>query len=77
MCLCPSGTSSHMNLFRKRSHRFTSFQKKGFHYINSSKQLIMNFYNCINDNFNAEIVIVLLLFISWLKNKLWVATIYF
>ena len=43
----------------KRSHRF---QKKGLHYIKTPNQLILNFYDCINDYFNVKIVIVLLLF---------------
>ena len=67
----------------KRSHRFTSFQKKGLHYINTPKQLILNFDGCINDNFNVKIdrfVVVFLgskrncgytLFLFLLKNGLW------
>ena len=51
-----------MHFLGKRSHRFTSFQKKGLHYINTPKQLILDFYDCINANFNVKIVIVLLLF---------------
>ena len=49
----------------KRSHQFTSFQKKGLHYINTPKQLMpkgLNFYDTVNDNVNVKIVIVLLLF---------------
>ena len=42
-----------------------SFRKKGFdnrlHYINTPKQLILDFYDCKNDNFHLKIVIVLLL----------------
>ena len=44
---------------------FTSFRKKGFenrlHYINTPKQLILDFYDCKNDHFHLKIVIVLLL----------------
>ena len=35
--------------------------------MNTPKQLILNFYDCINDNFNVKIVIVLLSgFFFWL-----------
>ena len=58
---------------------FISFRKKGFenrlHYINTPKQLILEFYDSKNDNFHLKIVIVLLFFFCfffWLKNKLWV-----
>ena len=52
--------------------------KKGFenrlHYINTPKQLILDFYDCKNDNFHVKIVIFLLLLLCffWLKNVLWV-----
>ena len=43
---------------------FISFRKKGFenrlHYINTTKQLILDFYDCKNDNFHLKIVKVLL-----------------
>ena len=51
------------------------FQKEGVHYstCNTHKELILDFYDCKNDNFHVKIVIVLLLlFIFWLKNKVWV-----
>ena len=34
---------------------------KRWHYINTPKQLILDFYDCKNDNFHLKIVIVLLL----------------
>ena len=55
----------------KRSQRtiyFISFRKKGFenrlHYINTPKQLILDFYDSAgkNDTFHLKIVIFLLLF---------------
>ena len=59
-----SGTSSHMNLFRKTltSIYLISEEKIANTLINTPKQLILDFYDCINGNFNAKIVIVLLVF---------------
>ena len=59
----------------KRSQRFTSpvserRDLKILHYINTPKQLILDFYDCKNDNFHMKIAIVFFLF--WLNNKLWV-----
>ena len=46
---------------------FISFRKNGFenrlHYINTPKQLILDFYDCKNDHFHLKIVIVLLFFV--------------
>ena len=43
-------------------------------YINTPKQLILDFYDCKNDNFQIIVIVLLLLFCCffWLKNKLWV-----
>ena len=55
---------------------FISFRKKGFEnrllYINTLKQLILDLYDCKNDNFHVKIVKVLLFFAFFvlLKNKL-------
>ena len=59
-----SGTSSHMNLFRKTltSIYFISEERIACYIYKTPKQLILDFYDCINDNFNVKIVIVLLLF---------------
>ena len=51
-----------MNLFRKTLISIYFISEERIHYINTPKQLILDFYNCINDNFNVKIVIVLLLF---------------
>ena len=54
-----------MKLFRKTltPSYFVSEEKRiAYNYINTPKQLIWDFYNCIQDNFNVKIVIVLLLF---------------
>ena len=61
-----SGTSSYTELIKENAHNdlFHEFQKEGFdnrlHYINTPKQLILDFYDCKNDTFHVKIVIVLL-----------------
>ena len=55
--------------FGKRSHRFTSFQKKGLHYINTQKQLILTFDDCINDNLNVKIDLFVVVFLGSKRNR--------
>ena len=55
-----------MELKENAHNDFISFRKKGFenrlHYINTHKQLILDFYDCKNDNFHLKIVIVFFCF---------------
>ena len=39
-------------------------------YINTPKQLILDFYDCKNDNFHLKIVIVLLLLFCFFGSKM-------
>ena len=58
---------------------FISFRNKGFenplHYIKTPKQLILDFYDCKNDNFHLKsfvvvvVVVVFLFFFVFLKCK--------
>ena len=50
------------------------FQKEGvenrLHYINTPNQLILDFYDCKNDNFHVKSVIVLLLLFFFFCSKI-------
>ena len=43
---------------------------KRLHYINTPKQLILDFYDCKNDNYHLKIVIVLLLLFCFFGSKI-------
>ena len=64
--------SSHMEL-KENAHN-----ENRLHYINTPKQLILDFYNGKNDNFSLEncdsfvVFFFLCVFFFLLKNKLWV-----
>ena len=48
---------------------FNVYQKKGLHYINTPKQLILNFDDCINDNFNVKIDRFVVVFLGSKRNR--------